>query len=597
MARHAVAAGDRRRIVVWGRSAAGRAYEVGAIEEAVAHLELALARWDPEDGEQLRAELLLDCGRLRARLSRGDERAVELLERAREAALALGEAATAAVALALLADARFEFGQREQALADWDEALTELREVGPSEAIPQALAGHARGLGLQSDFDASRRVADEGLALLPEAANADQARVRVSLLTTRGMIDMLEYRLDEARPRLLEAARLAVEHSDDLGAARAHHILGSNMFAVPPHESVSHFTRAAELVRRHGLRGLEAWYVTLQAWSMVHAGDWSTAERLLDEAESLIDEGERAAWTRLIAESVRADRLIGLGELDAAANALAHVVERGTEMGSANFRDTGIAARAGVACLAGDIEAAHADVRRFADELLTGSPGAFAVLELNNWLLVVEILAAAGDLTRAAAVAAVIREEVGGVTWADYTDSVAECANVPPDDAAARIETAIAAVEATGYLLEAARMRVAASVVLATRPSGRAAAAGLARAAHERFIELGSPAWCRRLEEMLRRLGEPLTRRGGGAGGLTRRELEVLGALAEGLTNRGIAERLVISESTAIRHVANIYGKLGANNRAAAVRIATERGLLAGRADMATAPDGAAEDT
>ena len=192
-----------------------------------------------------------------------------------------------------------------------------------------------------------------------------------------------------------------------------------------------------------------------------------------------------------------------------------------------------------------------------------------------------------------------IREEVGGVMWADYTDSVAECADVPPDDAAARIETAIVAVEATGYLLEAARMRVAASVVLATRPSGRAAAAGLARSRACAVYRAGlaclvpasggdaAPRWASRCR----------ARRGGGAGGLTRRELEVLGALAEGLTNRGIAERLVISESTAIRHVANIYGKLGANNRAAAVRIATERGLMSGRADMAIAPDGAAEDT
>ena len=50
-----------------------------------------------------------------------------------------------------------------------------------------------------------------------------------------------------------------------------------------------------------------------------------------------------------------------------------------------------------------------------------------------------------------------------------------------------------------------------------------------------------------------------------------------------------IADRLVISEATAIRDVANIYGKIGANNRAAAVRIATERGLLA--------PDLHTEDT
>ena len=41
-----------------------------------------------------------------------------------------------------------------------------------------------------------------------------------------------------------------------------------------------------------------------------------------------------------------------------------------------------------------------------------------------------------------------------------------------------------------------------------------------------------------------------------------------------------IAERLVISEATAIRHVANIYAKLGVHRRGEAVRIAMERGLI-----------------
>ena len=60
---------------------------------------------------------------------------------------------------------------------------------------------------------------------------------------------------------------------------------------------------------------------------------------------------------------------------------------------------------------------------------------------------------------------------------------------------------------------------------------------------------------------------------------LTSREREVLALLAEGLTNRQIAERLVISEGTAIRHVSNIFGKLGVNNRSAATRAAIENGL------------------
>ncbi|MFB9073466.1 response regulator transcription factor [Citricoccus parietis] len=48
---------------------------------------------------------------------------------------------------------------------------------------------------------------------------------------------------------------------------------------------------------------------------------------------------------------------------------------------------------------------------------------------------------------------------------------------------------------------------------------------------------------------------------------LTRRELEILGLVAEGLSNAAIAQRLVISEGTAKTHVKNILRKLGASNR------------------------------
>jgi DNA-binding NarL/FixJ family response regulator len=48
---------------------------------------------------------------------------------------------------------------------------------------------------------------------------------------------------------------------------------------------------------------------------------------------------------------------------------------------------------------------------------------------------------------------------------------------------------------------------------------------------------------------------------------LTRREREVVALVAEGLTNRQIAERLVISERTADTHVQNVLGKLGFSTR------------------------------
>lgn len=61
---------------------------------------------------------------------------------------------------------------------------------------------------------------------------------------------------------------------------------------------------------------------------------------------------------------------------------------------------------------------------------------------------------------------------------------------------------------------------------------------------------------------------------------LSQRELEVLGLIARGSTNREAAERLFISEATVKTHLLHIYAKLGVNDRAAAVAVAFERGLL-----------------
>ena len=61
---------------------------------------------------------------------------------------------------------------------------------------------------------------------------------------------------------------------------------------------------------------------------------------------------------------------------------------------------------------------------------------------------------------------------------------------------------------------------------------------------------------------------------------LTRRELEVLALLAEGRSNRQIAETLFISESTAGVHVSNILGKLGVSGRTEAAAVAFRAGLV-----------------
>jgi DNA-binding NarL/FixJ family response regulator len=94
------------------------------------------------------------------------------------------------------------------------------------------------------------------------------------------------------------------------------------------------------------------------------------------------------------------------------------------------------------------------------------------------------------------------------------------------------------------------------------------------------------------IEELSRRArldlaGEPARDAGPAAptpaeeAGLTARETEVLALVAEGHTNRQIAEDLFISGKTASVHVSRILAKLGAANRGEAAAIARRLGLVA----------------
>ncbi|HEX5073527.1 MAG TPA: response regulator transcription factor [Gemmatimonadaceae bacterium] len=62
--------------------------------------------------------------------------------------------------------------------------------------------------------------------------------------------------------------------------------------------------------------------------------------------------------------------------------------------------------------------------------------------------------------------------------------------------------------------------------------------------------------------------------------GLTPRELDILEAMAAGLSNREIAERLFVSENTVKTHAGRVFDKLAAKRRTQAVQLAKEAGLI-----------------
>jgi DNA-binding NarL/FixJ family response regulator len=128
---------------------------------------------------------------------------------------------------------------------------------------------------------------------------------------------------------------------------------------------------------------------------------------------------------------------------------------------------------------------------------------------------------------------------------------------------------------AADQVLVSAMERGAAGFLSKTRGLGEVTQAVRVAAAGEAVI---SP-------ELLARLLPRLQRRPGHAGRaqeLTEREREVLGLLAEGLTNAAIAERLVVSVHTVRNHVANLSAKLGAHSKLEALSIAVREGILPG---------------
>jgi LuxR family transcriptional regulator, maltose regulon positive regulatory protein len=140
-----------------------------------------------------------------------------------------------------------------------------------------------------------------------------------------------------------------------------------------------------------------------------------------------------------------------------------------------------------------------------------------------------------------------------------------------------RYKDAVDLFQRSGAPFETARVRLELARVL--RALGRTdAAAEQARTAHDAMHAMRAEGEAEAAAALLRELDAAQT--DSAATALTLREVEVLRLVAQGLSNPAIAERLVLSEHTVHRHLANILSKLGLPSRAAAAAWGTRHGLL-----------------
>ena len=224
---------------------------------------------------------------------------------------------------------------------------------------------------------------------------------------------------------------------------------------------------------------------------------------------------------------------------------------------------------------AGDLDAAIGDLVG-AIELAQGTHHPGILARFQGWLA--EAHLRAGDLDRAESTgqAAYLQATTTGCPWvaglARRTQGrlAFERGDLPTarrllTDARARLESLDCRFDLALTHMDLAKSE---------KRSGRDPEASI-NAARSLLGQLDAPIYIERLRALATELGLP-EHDATATGRLSSREREVLALIAEGLSNKQIAERLVISQGTVIRHVANIFAKLGVNNRTAAARAAIE---------------------
>jgi DNA-binding CsgD family transcriptional regulator/tetratricopeptide (TPR) repeat protein len=573
LAFHFARSGDRERGAIYAERAANEALRTFATEEALAHFRTALGVLDADSAR--RGDLLVGLGDA-ALLIGMEAEAVAAFEAAQTWFEQRGERVAAARAAHRLGQT---WWRQEAIPAARDAFETALRLLGddPTADLVRVLVDLGSLLAVsQHEIAAGIAYGQRALALAQDlqdnhlcaVASRTLGNVLVRANDLAGGITLLE-----------QALTLATATDDPAEAAECCACLATAYFWQGAVRKSSEITqRRREFARRchdpYQLRHIATWL----AASYAMQGKIAECDRLLDEAEADVE--------RLASPEPRAYLTFCRGAL-AHTRGDYHVAERLLHEALGLFRAIGPDALVWYIGMIAVVQAAQGK----------GAEARASMDELDALLIAVpdSTMSAATPLCYLAQAALVMRDTERLARYyprlvpfqGQFHDALIdrllgemETLRGDWESAAVHLTTAEATARREELVWELARTQEAQANLILMRGDrdGVPRARDLFEQSRAHFQNLGNGMEAHRLQERLRALSGPPARPAFPAG-LSAREAEVLRLVAEGRSNRAIAQTLSLSEKTVINHLTSVYGKIGVDNRAAATAFAIRHGL------------------
>jgi len=484
-----------------------------------------------------------------------------------------------------LGRAEWERGNKGAAFEHLRAALAELEQAPPGYNLAMAYSGMSQLCMLTSDHHQSISWAEKALALAEQLGASDVSSHALNNIGC-SLVELGEAeRGIAALERSLELARTADARME---VVRAYHNLGGNLSRVGQlqraaavlHEGV---TYAEQVGWSSSPTGVSCFSQLANIEQLL--GNYAAAHAVLDRAEVL---AELPSGNGPFLAFVRANLFLLQGRIAEARAALERVPEH--TMTSKQHKLTGL--RLGVsvklALAAGEQQEASALFDRYLEHWqATGEPGdCLAVLPWTlDLLLALDRTADARRLISTLQPTVAASPDPADRALLATASGILAAQDGRTDEAAALLGQAAALFEQLPcpYESAVARRRRAETLLHGGGNAARDEAQRELATARAAFGRLGAALQLETTDAVARRFGllRRITRPQEPRDALTPRERQVLSVLARGLSNRAIAEQLVISEKTVEVHVSNILGKLQVQSRVQAATYAVDQGLIA----------------